>query len=101
MCEILRETFFGGAHIEVESFDEVFRDDVEQNVHDLKENKSKDGDEFLNRSITWNVSFMPDGMPLQNNTNQRPNGPVNAHPISGPSKSTKHTKPEENNKVKK
>ena len=28
--------------------------------------------------------------------NQRTNGPVNAHLISGPSKSPKHTKPEKN-----
>ena len=52
-CEILRETFFGGAHIEGESFYEEFRDEVEQKVHDLKENHSKDGDEFLNRPITY------------------------------------------------
>ena len=51
--EIVRETFFGGAHNEGESFDEEFRDEVEKKVHDLKENKSKDGDEFLNRLITY------------------------------------------------
>ena len=45
--------FFGGAHTEGKSFDEEFRDEVEQKVHDLKENKSKDGDEFLNRPITY------------------------------------------------
>ena len=43
-CEILRETFFGGAHTEKESFDEEIRNEVEQKVHDLKENNSKDGD---------------------------------------------------------
>ena len=45
--------FFGGAHTEGESFDEEFRDEAEQKVHDLKENKSNDGDEFLNRPITY------------------------------------------------
>ena len=33
--------------------------------------------------------------------NQRTNGPVNAHLISGPIISTKHTKPENKNKAKK
>ena len=46
-CEILRETFFGGAHIEGESFYEEFKDGVEQKIHEMKEKNNKDGDEFL------------------------------------------------------
>ena len=34
-------------------------------------------------------------MPLAGYRNQRTNGPVNAHLISGPSVNTKHTKPEQ------
>ena len=59
--EIVRETFFGGAHIEGESFDEEFRDEVEKKVHDLKENKSKVWMSFstgsLHMTISQNIGF--------------------------------------------
>ena len=52
-CKVLQEVFFGGKHIEKEDFDDVFKEEIEQEYSSKTKYNIVDGenDSFLNRPI--------------------------------------------------
>ena len=52
-CKLLQKTFFTGEHLKTEEFDETFKNNVEEELRNLKQNHTNtQEDDFLNRDIT-------------------------------------------------
>ena len=53
-CKVLQEVFFDGKHIEKENFDDVFKEEIEQEYEGLKTKDNladEEKDSFLNRPL--------------------------------------------------